>query len=90
MSEFVISSCKGFYCLQSLPFFDHNRQMALSEQAVLKHEIPNPTQRGVEKWKMYAIKQIKICAECRDMLRRPRMDLSGTPGFRPIGLSSGS
>ena len=40
--------------------------------------------------KMYAIKQIKICAEYRDMLPRPRLDLSGTPGLRPIGLSPGS
>ena len=39
---------------------------------------------------MYAIKQIKICAEYRDMLPRPRLDLSGTPGFRPIGFSPGS
>ena len=36
------------------------------------------------------IKQIKICAEYRDMLPRPRLDLSGTPGLRPIGLSPGS
>ena len=43
-----------------------------------------------KKGKMYAIKQIKICAEYRDMLPRPRLDLSGTPGFRPIGLSPGS
>ena len=40
--------------------------------------------------KMYAIKQIKICAEYRDMLPRPRLDLSGTPGLRPNGLSPGS
>ena len=40
--------------------------------------------------KMYAIKQIKICAEYRDMLPRPRLDLSGAPGLRPIGLSPGS
>ena len=40
--------------------------------------------------RMYAIKQIKICAEYRDMLPRPRLDLSGTPGLRPIGLSPGS
>ena len=40
--------------------------------------------------KMYAIKQIKICAEYRDMLPRPRLDLSGTPGLRPIGLRPGS
>ena len=39
---------------------------------------------------MYAIKQIKICAEYRDMLPRPRLDLSGTPGFRPIGFRPGS
>ena len=39
---------------------------------------------------MYAIKQIKICEEYRDMLPRPRLDLSGTPGLRPIGLSPGS
>ena len=39
---------------------------------------------------MYAIKQIKICAEYRDMLPRPWLDLSGTPGHRPIGLSPGS
>ena len=29
--------------------------------------------------KMYAIQQIKICAEYRDMLPRPRLDFSGTP-----------
>ena len=54
-------------------------------------KVPNQTHRGVKNIrKMYAIKQIKICAEYRDMLPRPRLDLSGTPGFRPIGLSPGS
>ena len=54
-------------------------------------KVPNQTQRGMKKIKkMYAIKQIKICAEYRDMLPRPRLDLSGTPGLRPIGLSPGS
>ena len=53
--------------------------------------VPNQTHRGMKKIrKMYAIKQIKICAEYRDMLPRPRLDLSGTPGLRPIGLSPGS
>ena len=54
--------------------------------------VPNQTHRGnnKKKRKMYAIKQIKICAEYRDMLPRPRLDLSGTPGLRPIGLSPGS
>ena len=35
-------------------------------------------------------KQIEICAEYQDMLPRPRLDLSGTPGLRPIGLRPGS
>ena len=53
--------------------------------------VPNQTHRGNnKKRKMHAIKQIKICAEYRDMLPRPRLDLSGTPGLRPIGLSPGS
>ena len=51
-------------------------------------KVPNQTHREIEK--MYAIKQIKTCAEYRDMLPRPRLDLSGTPGLRPIGLSPGS
>ena len=51
--------------------------------------VPNQTHRGIKKMKMYAIKQNKICAEYRDMLPRPRLDLSGTPGLRPIGLSPG-
>ena len=49
-----------------------------------------PTEEWKQNRKMYAIKQIKICAEYRDMLPRPRLDLSGTPGLRPIGLSPGS
>ena len=53
-------------------------------------KVPNQTHRGIAKWEMYAIKLIKICAEYRDMLPRPRLDLSGTPGLRPIGLSPGS
>ena len=53
--------------------------------------VSSQTHRGInKKRKMYAIKQIKICAEYRDMLPRPRLDLSGTPGLRPIGLSPGS
>ena len=49
-----------------------------------------PTEEWIKIRKMYAIKQIKICAEYRDMLPRPRLDLSGSPGLRPIGLSPGS
>ena len=49
-----------------------------------------PTEEWKKNRKMYAKKQIQICAEYRDMLPRPRLDLSGTPGLRPIGLSPGS
>ena len=52
-------------------------------------KVPTKPQRN-KTWKMYAIKQIKICAEYRDMLPRPLLDLSGTPGLRPIGLIPGS
>ena len=52
--------------------------------------LTKPTEETTEKRKMYAIKQIKICAKYQDMLPRPRLDLSGTPGLRPIGLSPGS
>ena len=73
------------------PHSDYNGQWqrALCMLAVLQSYQPNP-QRNEKKRKMYAIKQIKICAEYRDMLPRRRLDLSGTPGLRPIGLSPGS
>ena len=58
--------------------------------AVLHSSQPNPQRKQQKKENVYAIKQIKICAEYRDMLPRPRLDLSGTPGLRPIGLSPGS
>ena len=58
--------------------------------AVLQSSQPNP-QRNKNKYRrVYVIKQIKICAEYRDMLPRSWLDLSGTPGLRPIGLSPGS
>ena len=48
--------------------------------AVRRSSQPNP-QRNKRKWKIYAIKQIKICAEYREMLPRPRLDLSCTHGL---------
>ena len=52
-------------------------------------KVPNQTHRGMEKnSKMHAIKQIKICAEYRDMLPRPRL-VCQEPGLRPIGRSPG-
>ena len=48
-------------------------------------KFPTKPTEEYRKKEMYAIKQIKICAEYRDMLPRPRLDLSGTPGLRPIG-----
>ena len=50
-------------------------------------KVPNQTHRGMKKIrKMYAIKQIKICAEYRDMLPRPRL-VCQEPGLRPIARS---
>ena len=49
--------------------------------------LTKPTEEWKKFRKMYAIKQIKICAEYRDMLPRPRLCLSGTPGLPPMGLS---
>ena len=74
------------------PHSDYNGQwqMALCILVVLQSSQPNPQRNEKKTRKMYAIKQIKICAEYRDMLPRPRLDLSGTPGLRPIGLSPGS
>ena len=42
-----------------------------------------PTDEWKQNRKMYAIKQIKICAEYRDMLPRPRL-VCQEPGLRPI------
>ena len=53
-------------------------------------KVPNQNHRGIKKLEIYAIKQIKISAEYQDMLHMPRLDLSGTPWLRPIGLSPGS
>ena len=71
------------------PYSDNNGQWqrALCMRAVLLSSQPNP-QRNT-KWEIYDIKQVKICAEYRDMVPRPRLDLSGTPGLRPIDRSPG-
>ena len=83
-------ACWELWLSDDQPHSDYNGQWqrALCILAVLQSSQPNP-QRN-KKRKMYAIKQIKICAEYQDMLPRPRLDLSGTPGLRPIGLSPGS
>ena len=59
-------------------------------QAVLEHKVPNLTHTGIENWNMYAIKQIEVCTEYRDIVTKAPAGLSGTPGLRPIGLSPGS
>ena len=54
-------------------------------------KVPNQNHRGIKKENVcYKCKQIKIWAEYRDMLPRPLLDLSGTPGLWPIGLSPDS
>ena len=84
-------ACWELWLSDDQPHSDYNGQWqrALCILAVLQSSQPNP-QRNEKIRKMYAITQIKICAEYRDMLPRPRLDLSGTPGLRPIGLSPGS
>ena len=73
-------------CLMtSLIHSDYNGQR---QRAVLQCSQTNP-QRN-EKRIMYAIKQIKICAEYWDKLPRPRLDLSGTPGSWQTSLGLGS
>ena len=83
-------ACWELWLSVDLPHSDYNGQWqkALGMVEIMQSSQPNPHRN--KKWKMYAMKQIKICAEYRDMLPRPRMDLSGTPGLRPIGLSPGS
>ena len=85
-------ACLELWLSEDQPHSDYNGQwqMALCILAVLQSSQPNPQRNEQKNRKMYAIKQIKICAEYRDMLPRPRLDLSGTPGLRPIGLSPGS
>ena len=85
-------ACWELWLSDGQPHSDYNGQWqrALCMMAVLYSSQPNPQRKQQQKRKMYAIKQIKICAEYRDMLPRPRLDLSGTPGLRPIGLSPGS
>ena len=79
-------ACWKLWLSDDQPHSDYNGQWqrALCILAVLQSSQPNPQRNE----KTYAIKQIKICAEYRDMLPRPRLDLSGTPGLRLIGLGS--
>ena len=39
-----------------------------TDMAVLQCNVPNPIHRGIENWKMYAIKQNQICAEYLGMV----------------------
>ena len=91
MGQHLSKACWELWLSDDQPHSDYNGQWqrALCILAVLQSSQPNP-QRNEKMRKMYAIKQIKICAEYRDMLPRPRLDLSCTPGLRPIGLSPGS
>ena len=84
-------ACWGRWLSDDQPHSDYNGQWqrALCIVSVPQSSQQNP-QRNKKNRKLYAIKQIKMCAEYPDMLPGPRLDLSGTPGLRPIGLSPGS
>ena len=85
-------ACWELWLSDDQPHSENNGQwqmaLCICMVAVLQSSQPNP-QRNKRR-KMYAIKQIKICAEYGDMLPRPRLNLSDTPGLPPIGLSPGS
>ena len=83
-------ACWELWLSDDQPHSDYNGQWqrALCVMAVMQSSQPNP--QGIKKRKMYAIKQIKINAEYRDMLPRPRLDLSGTPGSWLTNLGLGS
>ena len=99
MPESVSSCCPSarhagrFDCLMSTeqPHSDNNEQwQGGTVHGGSSARFPTKPTEKLKIEKMYAIKQIKICAEYRDMLPRPWLDLSGAPGLRPIGLSPGS
>ena len=76
-----------FDCLQWLPHSDRHGQRALCTTS-LEHKVPNPAHRAIENWKSYAVKQIKICTEYRDMAQGlDRFCQVGTPGLRSIDLN---
>ena len=51
---------------------------------------PTKSIEKIKNWKMYATKPNMISAEYQDMLHRPRLDLSGTPGLWHISCSPDS
>ena len=65
--------------------------MVEGNRAIAQFRAPTPPTEDFRDWKMHAIKQIKICAEYRDMVPRPRLDSSDTPevsGDRPRFLTN--
>ena len=83
-------ACWELWLSDDQPYSDYNGQWQRARASWQSCKAPNETHRRINKRKMYARKQIKICAEYQNMLHRPRLDLSDTPGLRPIGLSPGS
>ena len=69
------------------PHSDYNGQWRRTLCIVVFLQSPHLNPQRNKKIKLYAIKQIKICAEYWDMLPRPRLNLSGAPGLRPLGLN---
>ena len=71
-----------------------NSQQAMGVEALVRYSVPpmsGPFCHSsfiFEICKQYSVIQIKICAEYRDMLPRPRL-VCQEPGLRPIGRSPG-
>ena len=79
-----------FHCLLLEPHCVHTNTGGTQRAHSTMAERPSHPHGILKIEKMYFIQQIKISAEYRDMLPRPRLDLSGTPGMRPIGPSPSS
>ena len=81
-------ACLEIWLFDEQPHSDDNGQWQRTLSA-LKCKVSNPTHRGIENWKMCAVKQINIYGEYREMVPEASAGLSDTHGIQSIGLSPG-
>ena len=66
-----------FHCPLPEPQSDHNNNGGRTTAGPVDNfRTPTPLTEDFRNWKMYDIKQVKICPEYRDLLSKPRLDLS--------------
>ena len=80
-----MKNCLGIWLFNGQPHSDVNGQWQRVLWQSWNARFPTQTTRGIENWKMHAIKQINICAEYRGIVPVDLTGLSGTctPGLRP-------